>query len=193
MADTIAIIAALVVAALVLFALEIVTPTFGVLAGLGIATLGGALWMAFSQSTTAGFLLLFALMVIVPVYLSVLIKFLPKSPFGRRLFLADVDDSTGAGTPEAPAFKSLVGKTGRTETPLRPTGAIRIDSRRVIGSAESGMIAQGADVKVVRAVGTNVIVRPIRAADRDTETENRPAAEAGPEQHERKGTLSENT
>ena len=48
------------------------------------------------------------------------------------------------------------------ETTLRPSGAIRIDKKRVIATAETGFIEEGATVKIVKAVGMNVVVREVR-------------------------------
>jgi len=52
-----------------------------------------------------------------------------------------------------------VGRTGMAETLLRPSGAIRVDGKRIIALSESGIITKGQPVKVVRAGGSNVIVR----------------------------------
>ena len=64
------------------------------------------------------------------------------------------------GTPDADAMSSLIGKIGVAETILRPTGAVRIEGRRVTAAAESGIIDKGAAVKVVSTDGTSVVVRP---------------------------------
>jgi membrane-bound serine protease (ClpP class) len=57
----------------------------------------------------------------------------------------------------------LLGREGVAETLLRPSGAVRIDDRRIIASAESGLIEKGTAVKVVRVTGNDVVVRRIDA------------------------------
>ena len=151
-----------IIAALVLFLLEILTPFFGLIVTAGIGFLVGAIWLTFAEfGPVAGFILLVASIVLVPAYIAFLIRVLPKSPIGRRLFLGKARRATAEGTPEAEQLEAMVGKTGMAETPLRPTGAVRIDSRRVIASAESGMIEKGDAVTVIGASGTNVIVRKV--------------------------------
>ena len=155
---------ALILAGMVFLLLEIITPTFGLLAVLGIASFAGAVAVAFAISPVLGVIMTAGLLFLVPAYLVITVKFLPKSPLGRRLFLRGARNATGEATPEASEHKSLVGKTGVAESILRPTGAVRIEGKRVIASAESGMINRGAKIKVVRTSGTNIIVRQ---ADRE--------------------------
>ncbi len=159
--DSIGIVIGLVVAGMVLFGLEILTPTFGVLAGLAVGALVGSVWVCYTRISPVGAIVLFvALVVIMPVYLAMLVKLLPKTPLGKRLFLRKAKQP-GTGVPEAAEHEALVGHTGTAETLLRPTGAVRIDGQRVIASAESGLIDKGATVKIVRAEGMTVIVREV--------------------------------
>lgn len=149
----------LIVAGLAFFLLEIITPMFGLLVALGVAAFAAAAWLCFTISQILGLVVLVALIVVLPAYMVMLVKLLPKSPLGRRLFLGGAPDATGTGTPEAARHESLVGREGIAETTLRPSGAIRIDGHRVIATAETGLIEKGQAVRVIRAVGTNVIVR----------------------------------
>lgn len=149
----------LVISGLAFLLLEIITPMFGVLVGLGLMALSGAVWLAFTVSQLMGMLMLFAMVIVIPAYLVLVVKFLPRSPLGRRMFLGKAPEATAAATPEAPRHEVLVGKEGVAETPLRPSGAIRIDGQRVIATAETDMIEPGDTVKVIRAHGSNVVVR----------------------------------
>lgn len=156
---TAALIALLILAAMVLFLLEILTPSFGLLAVMGIASLVMAAWKAFSINPVVGWVLTLVMIVLIPIYLFLLVKWLPNTPLGKRIFLHKADSAEGEGTPQAQEYESLVGKSGVTETPLHPSGAVRIDGKRVIALAESGMIEKGCSVTVIKAAGTNVIVR----------------------------------
>ena len=159
MLETILWIAAMLLAALVLFFLEICTPSFGLLAAAGIASLIGAAVLAFRLNSLAGICLVVAYFALIPLYLTLMVKLLPKTPLGKRMLLRKARDASGEGTPEADELAELIGQTGTTETKLRPSGAIRIAGKRVVALAETGMIAKGATVKVIRANGTDVIVR----------------------------------
>jgi len=89
-------------------------------------------------------------------------KYLPSTAFGRLLSLQPPKKRPGEGTPEAPQQESLLGQTAVAETNLRPSGAIRIGGERLIATAETGYIRAGASVQIVKAIGTNVIVRELK-------------------------------
>lgn len=152
---------AFIVAGLLFLLLEILTPMFGVLVVLSVAAFGAAVWLCFTVSQMLGIGVLLALVFVIPAYLVLLVKLVPKSPLGKRLFLGRAPERPGTAAPEATVHSSMVGKEGVAETPLRPAGAVRIDGRRTIATAESGMIEKGATVRVVRAAGTNVVVRKV--------------------------------
>jgi membrane-bound serine protease (ClpP class) len=161
MTSTILIILALLLAAMVLFLLEVLTPSFGLIAVLGIAALGGAVWQAFTVSTLFGTLLILGILLATPAYLMMAVRLLPRSPIGKRMFLRKARSGEGEAAPEADELDKMVGKTGQAETTLRPSGAVRIDHKRVIALAESGTIEKGSSVKVIRVSGTNLYVRKL--------------------------------
>ena len=162
MATSIVTIIALVVVALLLFLFELLTPSFGIMTALGVAALGGAVWLAFAKIGNAmGIALIVAFIFGAPAYFLLMIRLLPRIGPGQRLFLRRTGDDTAAGIPEAELNKALIGKTGITETQLRPSGALRIEGRRVIALAESGIVEKGRAVKVIGLDGTDVVVRPV--------------------------------
>lgn len=149
----------LILAALVISLFEILTPSFGILGALALGCIGLAVYLAWDLSQIFGIVLVVVTVVVAPVYLVFLIRWLPTTALGQRVFLKRVDVGVGEGTPEAEALEAMIGKTGTAETLLRPSGAIRIDGKRIIALSESGIIPKGQSVKVVRAGGSNVIVR----------------------------------
>lgn len=167
MGTELAIILVLLIAALVMFILEIVTPTFGVLIAIGLAALGGAIYVAFTIHEAFGLVMLVVTIVLIPTYLVMVVRLLPDSPLGKKLFLkaAEWKDTPGEGTPAAAEESTLVGKEGVAETYLRPVGAVRINGKRLTATAESNMIAKGARVKVIRYSGLNLVVREIPEDD----------------------------
>jgi membrane-bound serine protease (ClpP class) len=163
MATTIGIIVLLILAGLVFILFELLTPTFGPLAVLGLASLAGAGYFAFQVSSLAGIGVTVGMLLGVPVYIVLLVKYLPHTPLGRTLFLAQAPSADAAATPEAPKLDSLVGHVGVAETVLRPSGAVRVDGQRVVAVAESGMIEKGEAVEVIATSGMNVVVRKATA------------------------------
>ena len=155
----IALIVALIIAGLVLLMLEILTPSFGLLAASAVAALCGAVWMCYTIDGRLALAVLVALLVAVPCYLVFMVRWLPTTSLGQHLFLKRAPRGEGEGVPDADEMQAMVGQTGTAETLLRPSGAIRIDGKRIIALSESGIIPKGQSVKVVRAGGSNVIVR----------------------------------
>ncbi|MCD4823421.1 MAG: hypothetical protein K8S55_02350 [Phycisphaerae bacterium] len=150
---------ALLVTAAVMFLLEVCTPSFGILAGLGILALTAAVYFAFRINSLLGLGVLLGCIIGTPAYLYWMVKLLPNTPLGKRMFLKKARDATNEATPEADELAKLVGKTGVADSLLRPCGTIRIEGKRVVALAEHGLIKKGQKVVVIKAGGTDVVVR----------------------------------
>lgn len=161
MAQTILLIVILLIAALLLFAAEICTPMFGLLAAAGLVCLGGMVYVFFAMDPVLGIVVIVLLIFALPAYLWAMVKYLPRTGVGRRLQLASRKRKAGEGTPDAAELELLVGRTAVAETALRPSGAIRVEGRRIVATAETGFVPQGATVKIIKAVGMNVVVRQV--------------------------------
>lgn len=155
------VILALIIAGMILLVVELLTPTFGILAAAAIGALAVAVYLAFGISRMAGIFTLVVMIIAIPSYVVLAVKVLPNTPLGRKIFLGKSEEGTAQGTPEAGGLKNLVGAKGTAETALRPSGAVRIEGKRYVGRAETGMIEKDAPVKVVRAGGTDVVVRKV--------------------------------
>ena len=162
MAGTILLIIALFVAALLLFAAEICTPVFGILVAAGLGCLAWMAYLCFTLNQIFGVVMVLVLIFVVPAYIWAAVKFLPRTFIGRALQLQVERKRAGEGTPEAADQAALVGEMAVAETMLRPSGAIRVAGKRLIATAESGIIAKGANVKIIRAIGMNVVVRELK-------------------------------
>ena len=149
----------LILAAMVLAMLEILTPSFGLIGALAAACVAGAIYTAWTLSSVFGIVLLIGVIVATPLYLVFLVRWVPRTRFGQKLFLKRIVVDLGEGTPEADMLEHMIGKTGTAETMLRPSGAVRIDGKRVVAVTESGIINKGQTVTVIKAAGVNVIVR----------------------------------
>jgi membrane-bound serine protease (ClpP class) len=157
---TILTILALLAAAAVLIFLELLTPVFGVLAVMALAALIAAVWLAFTLSGWLGSVVLAVAALGTPAYTLWLFRALPRSRrLGRRLYLPEADRSPADALPEAASLAALVGRSGEAESPLRPSGSVRVDGRRVVGISESGFLEAGTAVTVIAVRGTEVVVR----------------------------------
>jgi membrane-bound serine protease (ClpP class) len=145
--------------AAILMLLELVTPSFGILAAMGLLSMVGSIIYAFFMGPIVGFLVMLGCFVGVPLYIYAVVKYLPDSWLGKLMFLRKARDATNDATPQYEQLHEYEGRTGKAETTLRPSGVIRIDGVRINALAEREMIEAGETVKVIRSRGTDVIVR----------------------------------
>jgi len=149
----------LLVAAAILFLVEVCTPTFGLVAAVGLASMIAGVVFAFRIGPLVGVIVMLGCIIGAPCYLYFMVKLLPNTPLGKKLFLKKAPDASRQATPEADKLAELVGKIGVADSPLRPSGTIRIGDMRVVALAEHEMIEKGQAVKVIKAHGTDVVVR----------------------------------
>ncbi len=151
-----------------LLALELlVIPGFGVAGILGIVAIFASLVLSLIGSGDTVAVILQATsrvavsLVIALVGSLVLLRFLPSLPFGRRLILErGLAASKGyASAPESDA--RLLGKKGRTTSPLHPAGIAEIDGQRVDVVSEGDLIEAGEIIEVTRVDGNRIVVRHI--------------------------------
>jgi membrane-bound serine protease (ClpP class) len=81
-----------------------------------------------------------------------------RSRAARRLMLAD--RGTASWKAADVGLGELVGKEGRTLTPLRPAGMVEIDERRIDVVSDSEFLGAGVRVRVVEVEGNRVVVEP---------------------------------
>ena len=156
----------LVGSGLVLLAVEIfVTPGFGVAGVLGIAALlsglslslvgGGATWDFILKAVGR---VIFSLLLAVAGSL-VLLRFLPRLPFGKRLIL-DTGLAAGEGYASPPdTDKQWSGKGGIAVSSLRPSGIADVEGERVDVVSDGEFIESGAQIVVSRIDGNRIVVR----------------------------------
>ena len=153
---------------LILLALEVlVIPGFGIAGLLGICAVVASLVLSLVGAGDtlpvilgAAARVVFALFFAVVVSL-VLLRFLPRLPFGRQLVLSRglAADEGYASAPESDA--RWLGKTGRASSPLRPAGIAEIEGQRVDVVSDGEHIDAGQSIKVTRVDGNRVVVRRI--------------------------------
>jgi membrane-bound serine protease (ClpP class) len=95
----------------------------------------------------------------------VLLRFLPRLPFGQRLIL-ERGLAAAKGYASAPASDAqLLGKTGKASSPLRPAGIAEIDGRRIDVVSEGELIEPGQFIQVTRVDGNRIVVRHMTNID----------------------------
>ena len=163
----------LILIALFLLAAELFVPSFGLLFVLGVSGLIVGVAMAFNYSATQGIVSAIAIFVIIPIAGPLLIRWWPKTAWGKRFLLTGPEqDQTLAKMPGLLELETLRGRHGKTVTPLRPAGMSEFDGRRVDTISEGMMIEAGVWVRCIDVQAGTVVVRPVDKppdlADMDT-------------------------
>lgn len=158
----------LFIVGVVLIIIEIfVIPGFGVAGISGISlvifSLGAALignigleFPALSQIAGAVWTLSITLLIGIGLIIS-LSRYLPENPYFNRLVLT-TSTSNESGYISSTPDTTLVGKQAETLTPLRPSGTVIVDGKRINVVSDGSFIDRGESVTIVSSVGNRVVV-----------------------------------
>lgn len=148
----------LYVVGLLMLVAEIFIPSYGVLGITALGFLVAAVAKTYSLAgRDAGIMAVLACLIMLPVFSYISIKYWRRTPIGRRIVPPNpVWSSADTTTAELAA---LVGRRGRTVSPLRPVGICDFDGRRVSCIAEFGVIEAGVAVLGTESKGGNLAVR----------------------------------
>ncbi len=149
----------LLVVGLLLVVAEVMLPSGGLLGLVAGSCLIGSSYVAYLGSAPLGARWILLETALVPATWIGAIYGLPRTRIGRRVYLqpptaADIHEAGSQAT-----HRERVGRSGRVLTPLRPSGMIELDGRRVEAIAESGLIDPGVWVRVVAVRSGRVVVR----------------------------------
>lgn len=138
----------------VLLILELFVPggILGILGGLAVAY---GCYLSFRLGTFWG---LGSLGLSVVVTIGAVAFFL-RSRAAKRLVLADAEPRSWKA--QNIGLTELVGREGRSLSPLRPAGLAEIDDRRVDVVSDSEFLDAGVAVRVVEVEGNRVVVEPV--------------------------------
>ncbi len=149
--------------ALVLFFIELLVPSGGIIGVLAGAALITGLICMFQFNTTSGLFALIASLIALPFLVGLAIKFWPNTPIARLLALETRQprhmSPKESDQSEMADVEKLMGATGQAITDLRPVGTCMINGRRTECLADGGMIQTGSPVRVVAASGMQIKVR----------------------------------
>lgn len=148
---------------ILLFAIGLVLLFFEVFIPGGVLGLLGALLMlagcgiAFAEFGVNGGGIATALaLVLIGLMLYFELFVLPRTAFGKRLFL----ERTIAATSQPPPARAgdVVGRSGETLTTLAPSGLVQIDGKSYEAASQSGLLPKGTAVKVTGLDNFRLIV-----------------------------------
>jgi membrane-bound ClpP family serine protease len=147
------------VAGLMLLIAEVFIPSGGLIGLLALGCLGFGVWKAFAHSTALGLQFLMALFILMPLALMLAAHLWPRTPLAKRIFLRRPEPEEVEPSHSGGRLDHLVGQFGRALTPMRPSGLVDFDGRRLDGLSEDGLIPSGALVRAVQVRSGQLVVR----------------------------------
>ncbi|SDI85600.1 NfeD family protein [Alteribacillus bidgolensis] len=147
----------LFIAGLVLMIIELFVPGFGIFGFLGIGAMIGSMILASFSTLNIVLSILIAAVVSIAAAAILFSVFGKRGPMKRLVLEESVN--TNEGYISNVSRNELVGKTGKSLTPLRPSGSIIVGEERLDVVTEGGYIEQGENVKIVAVQGSRIIVR----------------------------------
>lgn len=139
-----------------LLAIELlVIPGFGLVGGLGVLAVLAAGGVAYAKLGATWGLVSFGGGVGVT---ALMLWILPKTPAGKALVLREHQRGMRAADPQ---LTELIGREGRSLTPLRPAGTASIADRTVDVVTDGFYVEAGARVRVTKVEGARVVVEPV--------------------------------
>ncbi|VTR98496.1 NfeD family protein [Tuwongella immobilis] len=146
----------------ILLLAEVFLPTGGILFGVAmLLELVGVVLVFLSGDTTMGLITLAGVFIGIPALSIAAFAIWPYSPMARSSAqVGDRDDDLSA-LPGASELEQLVGRYGRTLSPLRPAGAADFDGRRVDVLSEGLPIEANIWVRCVSVKAGKVLVRQV--------------------------------
>lgn len=153
---------------LILLVTEVfVTPGFGIFGGLGIVALLGGLGLSLVGTGATWTVVLsslgqVALALLLAIALAlVLLQFVPRLPFGRRLILeTGLPAEAGYASPPE-SDRRWLGKRGTAASTLRPAGIAHLNHERVDVVTDGEFVEAGAPIEVLRVEGNRIVVRRV--------------------------------
>lgn len=159
---------ALIGGGLLLLIAELFLPTGGILAAISVALIVIGITVPFFYGDPAsGLLTLLGVCVVVPIVVSVMMNLAPRTPLVRRMIREGpvADDDTVASMPVIVELEQLRGRLGRAVSPLRPSGVVDFDGRRIDTLTEGMMVEPGTWVRCIDVKAGRVLVRPVDKPD----------------------------
>lgn len=150
---------AIFIVGVIFIIIEILTPTVGLLAGIGVVAIFYSLILAMGGDINAIYMMAISLVIAIIIF-AIIIKKLPSSKLWKKIILTNTS-STEQGYVSSVDYSQYLNKEGIVLTELRPSGSVEIDGVPVDVVSEGKFISKGEKVRVVKIEGMRIIVRKV--------------------------------
>ena len=156
----------LFIAAMVIFAIDLMIPSGGVLIGVTACLAFAAVLVAFRHSANTGVWMLIATLGAAPLMMWGFFELWPRTPLGRRMTSPPepAGEFVWSDAGKSKDVHSLVGAEGIALGEMIPSGLVEIDGQSFEAFSESGPIDAGKPVRVVRLDIGRLVVSVIRVS-----------------------------
>lgn len=145
---------------LALLFVEVFVPSGGVLGVLCFGTLLASIIVAFMGGPYVGIGVLSVAFVVFPIAIAAAIRWWPDTPIGRLIMIERPRADEILPDDAQFALSTLVGRFGAAQSPMLPSGLVRIEGRTYDSTCDTGAVETGEVVKVIAVRGRRLIVRP---------------------------------
>lgn len=160
---------------------EIFLPSGGLILIMCVIAFVASFWCAmkawYGVSPTIFSIYVAAVVLLIPSVIIGTFNIFPRTPMGKRLIGAPTTEEVTPYIEEQAHLASLIGRIGKTVSPLIPGGLVSVDGERLHAFSEGVLIDAGVDVEIMDVRGTRVVVREaINVADTQKPAEISPSA-----------------
>ena len=147
------------VVGLICLVIEMFIPNFGVIGGIGLVLLVVGILIT-AKTPLEAVILFIALLAIVAVVLSVVLRSARKGRLSKTLILKESLNKE-AGFISTENLENYVGREGIATTVLRPSGTATFDGLKLDVVSDGEFIPKGSSVKIVEVSGPRIMVKVV--------------------------------
>lgn len=158
---------------LMLFVAEIFVPSAGMIAVLALLCLAASVWSAWmawwDTSPSIWWTYIASVLILIPTTLSFAVKFFPNTTWGKKIIheVPTLDEVTGFRA-ETEHLRSLIGKIGKTQTLLNPSGFVLVNDERLNCESQGMIIDPQVDVEIIAVEGARLVVKVAKQTPTET-------------------------
>lgn len=152
------------VVTLMLFVAEIFLPSGGLIAVLALTCMASSVWAAWmawwGTSPSLWWTYIASVIILIPTTLGFAVRFFPNTTWGKKIIheVPTLEEVTGFQE-ETEHLRSLIGKTGKTQTLLNPSGFVLVNDERLHCESQGMIIDAQTDVEVIAVEGARLVVK----------------------------------
>ncbi len=165
---------------LMLLVAEIFIPSGGIIAVLALLSLGSAIWAAWlawwDTNPSLWWTYIAGVVILIPTTLGFAVRFFPNTTWGKKIIheVPTLEEVTGFKE-ETEHLRSLLGKIGKTQTLLNPSGFVLVNDERLHCESQGMVIESQVEVEVIAVEGARLVVKvvkqvPAEGSKSDSET-----------------------